>query len=159
MGEGFRTRLAVLLGAALALGSVTANAQEVKTGVERVFWTGSSSGEPSAAKRNVLSGLYGISALSLLGTGYFAHAWYRADKALTAHAGRGACYDLVSDACGVLLEDRERARDARLFTAVGASASVGFLLGGVLVAQYWDNALVDVSVSPDVMFLHVRANF
>lgn len=165
MGEGLRARGALAMGAAsamaaaVALGAPTVNAQEARTGVERVFWVGSSPGEPRAAKRNVLTGLYGLSAVSLLGTGYFAHAWYQADKELTSNTERGACYELASPECGALRESRERVVDSRFFTAVGASASLGFLLGGVLVAQYWDNAVVDLSVSPGVTFVRVSANF
>lgn len=159
MGKGLRAGLALAMGAALVLGAPTVDAQDTRSGVERVFWLGASPGEPSPAKRNVLTGLYGLSALSLLGTAYFAHAWYQAEADLASGTERGACYDLGSSECGALRDGRERAQDSRYFTAVGASATLGFLLGGVLAAQYWDNTLVDLSVSSHVTFMRVRTNF
>lgn len=132
-------------------------ARETSPSLERALWTGASPGRPSDAKRVVLTGLYVLSAASLGATGYFVYTWVESSKELGASDSRGVCFELASRACREFTDAQADVRSAQRYTAASAAAAAGFLLSGVLVAQYWDNVSLGFGVSPSatsVQFTH-----
>lgn len=127
--------------------------------LDRVFWVGGSPGAPSASKSAVLTGLYVLSGASLGVTGYFAFDWARASRIAERASGPGVCFELASPSCDEFVSAQASADSAAVRTAASAAAATGLLLGGVLVAQYWENSFLGISVSPKLASIRITAQF
>lgn len=140
--------LSALLASSLVIASGQAQGQESRGSLERVLWTGDSPGTPSASKHAVLTTVYVLSLGSVAAAGYFAYSWAAADAQATNNERRGVCFELSTPECHRFMQAQADVRQAQRLTAASAALAGGFLLGGVLLAQYWDNASLGVSVSP-----------
>src|SRR5690606_2623198 len=144
-----RERMSIaLLASSLVFASGQARGQEARVSLERVLWTGDSSGVPSALKRAVLTSVYVLSVGSVAAAGYFAYTWVEAGARATTSERRGVCFELSIPDCDRFLQAQADVRRAQRFTAASAALAGGFLLGGVVLAQYWENVSLGVSVSP-----------
>jgi hypothetical protein len=154
-----RAAIAGMVAVTLGFASAPALGQESSSSLTRVLWTGPSSGVPSNAKRAALTSLYVLSAASLVGTGYFAYRWAGANEDVGSRSEQGVCFELATRDCHEFMDAQADVRGARRYTAASAAATAGFLLSGVLVAQYWDNSAVGFNVSPGVVAVQFVANF
>ena len=154
-----RVVVAGMIAVSLALASVPASAREPSPSLERVLWMGPSPGAPSDGKRAVLTTLYSLSAASLVGAGYFALRWVSAADDLQAMDARGVCFELATRRCSQFMDAQADVRAAQRYTAASAAATMGLLLSGVLVAQYWQNVSLGFGVSPNVSSVQIAARF
>ncbi len=150
---------ALLVGTSVAAWSASAVAEEAGSGVERVFWTGPTSGEPADGKRAVLIGLYTVSVVGAGATGYWAYSWLDSREEERKIDTEGACYDLVSATCRTLLEAQGRTRSFERLTAAGAAATAAFVVSGMLVAHYWENGSFQFDIGASAIAARLQARF
>ncbi len=150
---------AILLGTSVAAWSARVVAEEANIGVERIFWTGPSSGDPSEGKRAVLIGLYTVSVVGAGATGYWAYSWLDSRAEERKIDAEGACYDLVSATCRTLLEAQAKTRSLERLTAAGAAATAAFVVSGMLVAHYWENSSFQVNIGASAIAARLEASF
>jgi hypothetical protein len=72
---------------------------------------------------------------------------------------QGVCFELASRECREFMGAQADVRGAQRYTAATAATAAGFLLSGILVAQYWSNTVVDLNVSPVVASVQFTASF
>lgn len=143
----------------MAAWSTNGVAQDVHSSMNRVFWSGTSAGEPSEAKRATLIGIYALSVAGAGVTGYWAYSWLDSRQHERNVETEGACYDLVNTSCRTLLAAQEETRSYERLTAAGAAATAALVVSGALVAQYWDNSSLRVNIGAGAIAARFEAEF